>query len=142
MGRKFFQKYGRKYFRHRTGNSSYCQVGEISSLLGKIDIFHNLSGKRSKKSEQFSVLWNNFRFSWEKFPTTQEICEMFSPFLIYFLTNQEISPKIRSIFLKFMTYFRFLQENLCFLWIQEKFPNTQQENLPIFFTMYIFSKVC
>ena len=28
---------------------------EISSLLGKIDIFHNLSGKRSKKSEQISV---------------------------------------------------------------------------------------
>ena len=45
MGRKFFQRYSRKHFRHRTGNSSYCLVGEISSLLGKIDIFHNLSGK-------------------------------------------------------------------------------------------------
>ena len=55
MGRKFFQRYGRKYFRHRTGNSSCCLVGEISSLSGKIDIFHNLSGKRSKKSERISV---------------------------------------------------------------------------------------
>ena len=55
MGRKFFQRYSRKYFRHRTGNSSYCFVGEISSLLRKIDIFHNLSGKRSKKSKQISV---------------------------------------------------------------------------------------
>ena len=55
MGRKFFQRYSQKYFRRRTGNSSYCLVGKISSLLGKIDIFHNLSGKRSKKSEQISV---------------------------------------------------------------------------------------
>ena len=55
MGRKSFQRYSRKYFRHRTGNNSYCLVGEISSLLGKTDIFHNLSGKRSKKSEQISV---------------------------------------------------------------------------------------
>ena len=55
MGRKFFQRYSQKYFQHRTGNSSYCLVGEISSLLGKIDIFYNLSGKRSKKSEQISV---------------------------------------------------------------------------------------
>ena len=55
MGRKFFQRYIRKYFQHRTGNSSYCLVGEISSLLGKIYIFHNLSGKRSKKSDQISV---------------------------------------------------------------------------------------
>ena len=55
MGRKFLQRYSRKYFRHRTRNSSYYLVGEISSLLGKIDIFHNLSGKRSKKSEQISV---------------------------------------------------------------------------------------
>ena len=55
MGCKFFQRYSRKYFRHRTGSSSYCLVGEISSLLGKIDVFHNLSGKRSKKSEQISV---------------------------------------------------------------------------------------
>ena len=55
MGRQFFQRYSRKYFRQRTGNSSYCLVGEISSLLGKIDIFHHLSGKRSKKSEQISV---------------------------------------------------------------------------------------
>ena len=52
MGREFFQRYSRKYFLHRTGNSSYCLVGEISSLLGKIDIFHNLSRKRSKKGEQ------------------------------------------------------------------------------------------
>ena len=51
MGRKFFQRYSRKYFRHRTGNSFYYLVAEVSSLLGKIDIFHNLSGKRSKKSE-------------------------------------------------------------------------------------------
>ena len=56
MGRKFFQRCSRKYFRHRTGNSSYCLVREISSLLGQIYIFHNLSGKRSKKSEQISVL--------------------------------------------------------------------------------------
>ena len=55
IGRKFFQRYSRKYFRHRTGKSFYCLVGGISSLLGKIDIFHNLSGKRSKKSEQISV---------------------------------------------------------------------------------------
>ena len=55
MGRKFFQIYSRKYFRHRTGNSSDCLVGEVSSLLRKIDIFHNLSGKRSEKSEQISV---------------------------------------------------------------------------------------
>ena len=55
MGCKFFKRYGRKYFRHRTGNSSYCLVGEISSLSGKIDIFHNLSGKRFRKSEQISV---------------------------------------------------------------------------------------
>ena len=70
MGRKFSQKYSRKYFRHRTGNSSYCLDGEISSLLRKIDIFHNLSGKRPKKVNKFQFLWNNFRFSWEKFPTT------------------------------------------------------------------------
>ena len=70
MGRKFFQRYSRKYFRHRTGNSSYCLVGEISSLLGKIDIFHNLSGKRSKKVNKFLFLWTNFRFSRENFPTT------------------------------------------------------------------------
>ena len=55
MDRKFIQRYSRKYFRHRTGNSSYCLVREISSLLGKIYIFHNLGGKRSKKSEQISV---------------------------------------------------------------------------------------
>ena len=55
MSRKFFQRYSWKYFRHKTENSSYCLVGEISTLLGKIDIFHNLSGKRSKKSEQISV---------------------------------------------------------------------------------------
>ena len=51
MGRKFFQRYSRK-----SGNSSYCLGGKISSLLEKIYIFHNLSGKRSKKSEQISVL--------------------------------------------------------------------------------------
>ena len=50
MDPKYFQRYSRKYFLHRTGNSSYCLVGEISSLLGKIDIFHNLSEERSKKS--------------------------------------------------------------------------------------------
>ena len=55
MGRKFFQRYSRIYFRHRTGNSSYCLVGEISSLLGEIDIFHNLCGKRSNKSELILV---------------------------------------------------------------------------------------
>ena len=66
MGRKFLQRYSRKYFRHRTGNSSYCLVGEISSLLGKIDIFHNLSGKRSLKSEQISVLLKQFPLFVEK----------------------------------------------------------------------------
>ena len=82
MSREFFQRYSRKYFRHRTANSSYCLFGEISSLLGKIVILHNLNGKRFQKSEQiFVFFWNNFRFSWKKFPTTQEICEMFSPFL-------------------------------------------------------------
>ena len=55
MGCKFFKRYSWKYFRHRTGNSSYFLVGKISSLLGKKDIFHKLSGKRSKKSEQISV---------------------------------------------------------------------------------------
>ena len=35
MGHKFFQRYSRKYFVHRTGNNSYCLVGEISSLLRK-----------------------------------------------------------------------------------------------------------
>ena len=49
MSCKFFQRYSRKYFRNRTGNSSYCLVGEIYSLLEKIDIFHNLSGKRSTR---------------------------------------------------------------------------------------------
>ena len=70
MGRKFVQRYSRKYFRHRTGNSSYCLVGEISSLLGNIYLFHNLSGKGLKKVTKFPFLWNNFRFSCEKFPTT------------------------------------------------------------------------
>ena len=55
MGRKFFQRYSRKYFQHRNGNSFYYLVGEISSLLGKIDIFYNLSRKRSQKSEKISV---------------------------------------------------------------------------------------
>ena len=59
MGRKFSQRYSRKYFRHTTGTSFYCLVGEISSLLGKIDIFHNLSGKRSK-SEQLPVFVEYF----------------------------------------------------------------------------------
>ena len=63
MSRKFFQIYSRKYFRHRTGNSSYCLVGEISSLLENIYLFHNLSGKRSKQSKLISVFV-------EKFPTT------------------------------------------------------------------------
>ena len=52
---KVFQRYSRKYFRHRTGNSFYYLVGEISSLLGNIYLFHNLSGKRSKKNEKISV---------------------------------------------------------------------------------------
>ena len=60
MGRKFFQRYNRKYFRHRTGNSFYCSGGEISSLLERIDIFHNLNGKISKKSEKISVLVEQF----------------------------------------------------------------------------------
>ena len=55
MSRKFVRRYSQKYSRNRTGNSSYYLVGEISSLLGKIDMFHNLSGKRSKKSEKISV---------------------------------------------------------------------------------------
>ena len=62
MGRKFFQRYSRKYFQHRTGNSCYFLVGEISNLLGKKDIFHNLSEKKSKKVHEFPFLWNNFRF--------------------------------------------------------------------------------
>ena len=60
MGRKFFQRYSRKYFRHRTRNSSYCLVSEISSLLGEKDIFHNLSGKRSKESEQITFFVDKF----------------------------------------------------------------------------------
>ena len=56
MGRKFFLRYSRKYFWHRTGNSSYCLLGKISSLLGKKDIFHNLSEKRFLKK------WTNFHF--------------------------------------------------------------------------------
>ena len=55
MGREFLQSYSRKYFQHRTGNSSYCLVGEIFSLLGNIYLFHNLSKKRSKKAEEISV---------------------------------------------------------------------------------------
>ena len=81
MGRKFFQRYSRKYFQHKTGNSSYCLVGEISSLFENIYLFHNLSGEDPKKVNKFPFLWNNLRFSWEKFPTTYEICEIFSPFL-------------------------------------------------------------
>ena len=79
IGRKFFQRYSQKCFWHRTGNIFYYLVGEISSLLRKIDLFHNLSEKRLKKVNKFPFLWNNFRFSWKKFLTTQEICEMFSP---------------------------------------------------------------
>ena len=56
MGRKFLQRYSRKYFRHKTGNSPYCLVGEIYNLLGNIYLFHNLSEKRFLKSEQISVL--------------------------------------------------------------------------------------
>ena len=64
MGRKFFQRYSRKYFRHRTGNRSYWLVGEISSLLGKLDIFHNLSGKRSKKVNKFPLFMGKL-FVWK-----------------------------------------------------------------------------
>ena len=53
-----------------------------------------------------------------------------------FPNSSEISPKIWSIYLKSMKYFHFLQENLCFLRIYKKFPNTQQGNLPIFFTVW------
>ena len=56
MGRKFFQRCSRKYFRHRTGNN-------ISSFLWNIYLFHNLSGKRSRKSQFSSNLWNIFTFS-------------------------------------------------------------------------------
>ena len=122
MGRKFFQRYSRKHFRHRTGNSSYCLIGEISCLLGKIDIFHNLSGKRSK---------NFLRLS--RFVKCSHLFDLLP-------NSSEISPKIRSIFLKSMKYFHSLQENLCFLRISENFPNTQQENLPIFFTVYLLFK--
>ena len=55
MDRTFLQGCSRKYSRHKSRNTSNCLVGEISSLLGKIGIFHNLSGKRSKKNEQISV---------------------------------------------------------------------------------------
>ena len=55
MGRKFFPRYSRQYFQHRTGNRFYFLIRKISSLLGKIDIFHNLSGRRFLKSEQISV---------------------------------------------------------------------------------------
>ena len=80
MARKFVQRYSRKYFRRRTGNSSYCFVGEISSLLENIYLFNNLSGIRSKKVNKFPFLWNNFRFSWERCLAIQEICEIFSTF--------------------------------------------------------------
>ena len=72
MGRQFFQRYSRKYFRHNTGNNSYCLVGDISSLLGKVDIFHKIKWKKifKKRVNIFPFLWNNFRFSWEKFPST------------------------------------------------------------------------
>ena len=55
MGRKFFHRHSRKYFRHRTGNSSYCLVKEIFTLLGKINTFHNLSGKHPKKVNKFPL---------------------------------------------------------------------------------------
>ena len=73
MGRQFFQRYSRKYSRYNTGNNSYCLVGDISSLLGKVDKFHKIMWKKIKKKggvNIFPFLWNNFRFSWEKFPTT------------------------------------------------------------------------
>ena len=77
---KFFQRYSRKYFRHRTGNSFYCRVGEISSLLGKKDIFHNLSGKRSKKSEQISVFVELLPLFMGKISYDLGDLRMFSPF--------------------------------------------------------------
>ena len=108
IGRKFFQRYSRKYFRHRTGNIFYCSVGEISSLLEKIYLFHHLSGKRSKKSEQiFTFHGKNFR-QLERFVKCSYVFDIFP-------NISEISPKIRSIFLRSMKYFHFLQELLCFL---------------------------
>ena len=115
MSRKFFQTYSRKYFRHKTENSSYCLVGEISTLLGKIDIFHNLSGKRSKKSEQISVfveynMWNNIiisAFHGKNFLQLTRFVKCSHQFDI-FSNSSEIIPKVRSIFLKPMKFFHFL----------------------------------
>ena len=100
MGRKFFQRYSRKYFWHRTGNSFYCLVGEVYSLLEKIDIFHNLSGKRSRKCERISAFHGKNFLHLRRFVKCS--------FLFYIFPNSsEISPKIRSIFLKSMKYFHF-----------------------------------
>ena len=63
MDRKFFQRYNQKYFQHRTGNSSYCLVGEISSLLGNIYLFHNLSGKKSKKGNKFPFFMGKISYN-------------------------------------------------------------------------------
>ena len=101
MGCKFFQRYSRKYFLHRTGNSSYCLVGEISSLLGKIYIFHNLSGKKIKKSEQISVFHGKNFLQLKRFVNCSHLFDIFP-------NSSEISPKIRPIFLKSMKFFHFL----------------------------------
>ena len=98
----FFQRYSRKYFRHRTGNSSYCLVGEIPSLLGKIDIFYNLSGKRFLKK------WTNFRFGGiisafhgKNFLQLERFVK-FSHLFDIFPNSSEISTKIRSIFYEYI----------------------------------------
>ena len=108
IGHKFFRIYSRKYFRHRTGNSSYCLVREISSLIGNLSNVSNLSGKRSKKSEQISAFHGKNFLQLKSFVKCSHLFDIFS-------NNSEISPKIRTIFLKSMKYFHFLQENLCFL---------------------------
>ena len=85
MGRTFLQRYNGKYFRHKTGSSSYFLVGEISSLLGKKDVFHNLSGKRSKKSEEISVFVEYFPlFMGKIFYNLGDLSNVLT-FLIYFL---------------------------------------------------------
>ena len=101
MGHKFFKRYGRKYFRYRTENSSYCLVRGISSLLGKKDIFHNLCGKSSKKSEQISAFHGKNFLQLRRFVKCSHLFDIFP-------NSSEISPKIWSIFLKFMKYFHFL----------------------------------
>ena len=139
MGRKFFQRYSRKYFRYRTGNSSYCLIGEISSLLGNIYLFHNLSGKRSKNSEQIS-----FFVEWFLFFIVKNVLHlrrfMKCSFLFdTFPNSSEISPKIWSIFLKSMKYFHFLQENLCFLHTEKKSVKFTG-SLVLIWTTWLFSK--